>query len=254
MPPGPLEHLSVIDLTDLRASLAGRIFAELGADVIKVEPPGGDPGRLTPPFAGDVAAPDRSLPYLYRNAHKRVLTIDLENPTARQELRSLCDQADVLIENATPAERTSRDLAPDAVSSRHPRLVHVAITDMGLAGPRAEWRLEPLTAFAACGALAASGFPDRPPCWLPGYLAHDSAAGVAVTAALASLLVRARDGRGQSVEVSVQEAAITVLDPWGIRSSTTPTATPSCRACVSAMEPAQHWCFPRPTATSGCSP
>jgi crotonobetainyl-CoA:carnitine CoA-transferase CaiB-like acyl-CoA transferase len=216
MPSGPLEHLSVIDLTDLRGALAGRIFAELGADVIKVEPPGGDPGRLTPPFAGDVTAPDRSLPYLYRNAHKRILTIDLEDPAARQELCSLCDRADVLIENATPAERALRDLAPDAVSSRHPRLVHVAITDMGLAGLRVGWRLEPLTAFAACGALAASGFPDRPPCWLPGYLAHDSAAAVAVTAALACVLARARDGHGQSVEVSVQEAAITVLDPWGI--------------------------------------
>ena len=127
MPSGPLEHLSVIDLTDLRGALAGRIFAELGADVVRIEPPGGDPERLTPPFAGDVAAPDRSLPHLYRNAHKRILTIDLEDPAGRQELLSLCDRADVLIENATHAERASRDLAPDAVGRRHPRLVHVAI-------------------------------------------------------------------------------------------------------------------------------
>ena len=216
MPSGPLEHLSVLDLTDLRGALAGRILADLGADVVRIEPPDGDPGRLTPPFAGDVVAPDRSLPYLYRNAHKRIVTLDLEDPAARQEFLTRCDQADVLIENATPAARASRDLAPEAVRARHPRLVHVVITDMGLSGPRAGWRLEPLTAFAACGALAASGFADRPPCWLPGFLADDCAAAVAVSAALAAILVRTRDGRGQTIEVSVQEAAITVLDPWSI--------------------------------------
>src|SRR4029453_1466052 len=115
-----------------------------------------------------------------------------------------------------PAARASHALAPEAVRARHPRLVHVAITDMGLAGPRAGWRLEPLTAFAASGALAASGFPDRPPCWLPGFLAHDCAAAVAIPGALAAILARARDGRGQTGEVAGQEAALTALDPWGI--------------------------------------
>ncbi|HTD26397.1 MAG TPA: CoA transferase, partial [Candidatus Elarobacter sp.] len=65
--PAPLVHLRVVDLTDLRGALAGRLLADLGADVVKVEPPRGDPGRLVPPFAGGVAAPDRSLPFLYRN-------------------------------------------------------------------------------------------------------------------------------------------------------------------------------------------
>jgi crotonobetainyl-CoA:carnitine CoA-transferase CaiB-like acyl-CoA transferase len=216
MPTAPLEHLCILDLTDLRGALAGRMLADLGAHVVKIEPPGGDPGRLTPPFAGGVVAPDRSLPYLFRNTNKRSVTLDLDDTAGRRRLHALCDQADVLIENAAPAERASHDLAPEAVRARHPRLVHVVITDMGLAGPRAGWRLEPLTAFAASGALAASGFPDRPPCWLPGFLAHDCAAAVAITGALAAILARARDGRGQTVEVSVQEAALTALDPWGI--------------------------------------
>src|SRR5574337_356224 len=71
MPTPPLAHLRVIDLTDLRGALAGRFLADLGADVIKIEPPGGDPGRWQPPFVGGVRAPDRSLPFLYRNANKR---------------------------------------------------------------------------------------------------------------------------------------------------------------------------------------
>jgi crotonobetainyl-CoA:carnitine CoA-transferase CaiB-like acyl-CoA transferase len=216
MPTKPLDHLQVLDLTDLRGALAGRMLADLGADVVKVEPAGGDPGRLTPPFAGGIVAPGGSLPYLFRNANKRSVTLDLEDGTDRARLHTLCDRADILIENAPPAVRAARDLAPEAVRTRHPQLVHVAIKDMGLGGPRAGWRLEPLAAFAASGALAASGLPDRPPCWLPGYLAHDCAAAVAVTGALAAILARARDGCGQTVEVSVQEAAITVLDPWSI--------------------------------------
>ena len=74
---GALAHLRVVDLTDLRGALAGRMLADLGADVIKIEPPSGDPDRLTPPFAGGVAAPDRSLPFLFRNLGKRSAVIDL---------------------------------------------------------------------------------------------------------------------------------------------------------------------------------
>ena len=68
---GPLAHLRVVDLTDLRGALAARVLGDLGADVLKVEPAGGDPGRMRGPFAGDVVAPDRALPFLYRNANKR---------------------------------------------------------------------------------------------------------------------------------------------------------------------------------------
>jgi crotonobetainyl-CoA:carnitine CoA-transferase CaiB-like acyl-CoA transferase len=187
------------------------MLADLGADVVKLEAPRGESGRR---IGGPVA--EGSLPYLFRNANKRSLTLDLENPVERARLHTLCDRADILIENVAPAVRAALDLLPEALRARHPRLVHVAITDMGLTGPRAGWRLEALPAFAASGALAASGFADRPPCWLPGYLAHDCAAAVALTGALAAILARARDGRGQTVEVAVQEAAITGLDPWGI--------------------------------------
>jgi crotonobetainyl-CoA:carnitine CoA-transferase CaiB-like acyl-CoA transferase len=105
---------------------------------------------------------------------------------------------------------------PEEVQGRHPHLVHVAISDFGTDGPRAAWRLEALPAFAASGGLFSSGFPDRPPCWLPGHLAHDCAAVFAVAGALAALLDRARSGRGQAVAVSVQEAAINGIHPWSI--------------------------------------
>jgi crotonobetainyl-CoA:carnitine CoA-transferase CaiB-like acyl-CoA transferase len=214
--PGPLAHLTVLDLTDLRGALAGRLLADLGADVIKVEPPGGDPGRLQPPFAGDVAAADRSLPFLYRNANKRGAVIDLHDPSGAERFAKLCATADVLLENYGPKRRQVLDLAPEIVRERYPRLVHVVIADFGLSGPRARWRAEPLVAFAASGALFASGFPAYPPCWVPGYAAHDCAAAFAVVGALAALLARAGDGAGQTVEISVQEAAISGFNPWQI--------------------------------------
>src|SRR5206468_3524206 len=190
--------------------------ADLGADVVKVEPPRGDPGRFVPPFAGGVAAPDRSLPFLYRNANKRGAVLDLHEAGGWHRFCTLCERADILVENLGPEGERRHGLTPAEVQERHPQLVHVAIADFGLTGPRAGWRLEALPAFAASGALNASGFQDRPPCWLPGYAAHDCAAAFAVAGALAAVLDRARHGRGQTVEVSVQEAALNGLNPWSI--------------------------------------
>ena len=189
MPP-PLAHLRVLDLTDLRGALAGRLLADLGADVLKIEPPGGDPGRLHPPFAGEVAAPDRSLPFLYRNANKRGVVLDLHDADGAARFAALCTEADILLENYGLNRRQVLDLDPEATRSRYPHLIHIAIADFGLSGPRAHWRAEPLVAFAASGALFASGFPDRPPCWLPGFAAHDCAEAFAVIGALAALLDR----------------------------------------------------------------
>ena len=216
MPQPPLAHLRVVDLTDIRGAFAGRLLADLGADVIKLEPPGGDPARLRPPFAGNVEAADRSLPFLYRNANKRGATLDLRDASGRRRLAGLCDAADILIENLSVAERAACSLAPHTVQERHPHLIHVALADFGLDGPRAGWRAEPLVAFAASGALYQSGFLDLPPCAMPGYLAYDCGAIFGVVGALTALLDRARHGAGQLVEVSVQEAAIHGLNPWAV--------------------------------------
>ncbi len=211
MAPGPLAHLRVLDLTDLRGALAGRLLADLGAAVWKVEPSNGDPDRWRPPFVGDVVAPDRSLPFLYRHANKYGFVVD-----GPERLRTLCAEADVLLENCSPADRDRLGLDPAAVRASHPHLVHVVLADFGCSGPRAGWRLEALPAFAASGALFSSGLPDRAPCWLPGYAAHDAASAIACVGALTAVLDRARSGVGQTVEVSVQEAGLVGLTPWSV--------------------------------------
>ena len=213
---GALAHLRVLDGTDLRGALAGRLLADLGADVIKLATPDDAGDRLRPPFAEGIAAPDRSLPFLYRHANKRGVTLDPDAAAGRVRLERLLEGADVLIENLGAPHRARYGFAPEAVRARHPHLVHVVLSDLGRDGPRAGWRLEALPAFAASGALHVSGFLDHPPCWLPGYTAHDCAAAFACVGALAAVLDRVRHGHGQTVEVSVQEAAIAGLAPWSI--------------------------------------
>jgi crotonobetainyl-CoA:carnitine CoA-transferase CaiB-like acyl-CoA transferase len=205
--PSPLAHIRVIDLTDLRGALAGRILGDLGADVLMVEAP----------RAGvDRTRGDRSLPFLYRNANKRSVVLDLAERVGRERVAGLCDRADVLIENFGPEGEHRHGFTPAEISARHPHLVHVAMADFGLDGPRASWRAEPIVALAGSGALYPAGFPELPPCSLPGHLAHDCGSVYAIAGALTALLERAKSGRGQTVEVSVQEAALAGLNPWSI--------------------------------------
>lgn len=181
--------------------MCARILADLGADVIRV-----------------LTEPDResTTSSLYRNANKRGARLDLFDGKGSAELQSFLAGADVLVENFENGARSSAGLEPEEVRRRHPHLIHVAIADFGLSGPRSGWHLEPLPALAASGTLHASGFPDRPPCWLPGHLAHDCASVYGAIGAVAAVMDRTRTGRGQLVEVSVQEAALAGTVPWSV--------------------------------------
>lgn len=198
----PLQNLRVVDLTDLRGALAARLLADLGAEVVRVE-------------RGAVPA-SQPAAHLFRNANKRCVALSLDVPADRDRLEALCGEADILLENLDGASRVRLGLAPEETRARHPRLAQVSIADFGLDGPHAAWRLEPLPAFAASGALFASGLAELPPCWLPGRVAHDCASVFAALAALVAALDLERQGGAQHVEVSVQEAAMSGLNPWAI--------------------------------------
>lgn len=200
----PLSWMRVLDLTDLRGALCGRVLADLGADVVKVLPPDHE-------LVGEAV-----LAHAYRNANKSGVTLDTHDPDDRQRLDELLDGADVVVENLDHDERVALALDAESLERDHPHLVSVALTDLGLDGPRAGWRLEPLPALASSGALHASGFPDLPPCSAPGYLAHDCASVYGAIGAVAGVLDRRRHGRGQQVEVSVQEAALAGTNVWSL--------------------------------------
>ena len=201
---GPIANLRVVELTDLRGALCGRLLADLGADVVKM---------LRPAQTRDEY---ESTAYRYRNANKRGVVIDLHAPGGRDRFDELLGVVDVLVENMGPERQEAHGITPAEVAVRHPHLVHVALTDFGLSGPRRTWRLEPLTALAASGTMWATGFPDRAPCWLPGYLAHDCASIYGAIGALAAVLDRDRTGRGQLVDISTQEAALAGTTPWSV--------------------------------------
>jgi crotonobetainyl-CoA:carnitine CoA-transferase CaiB-like acyl-CoA transferase len=200
----PLSWLRVLDLTDLRGAMSARILADLGADVLRIERPGASREAV------------EATAYRYRNANKRGVVIDLGTSVGRERLGALLTDADVLVENLGAEERAELHLTPETVGAKYPALVHVALTDIGLHGPRASWRLEPLPALAASGALHASGFKELPPCNAPGYLAHDCASVYGALGAVAAVLDRARHGHGQLVEISTQEAALAATVPWSI--------------------------------------
>jgi len=198
---GPLHGVRVVDLGDLRAALCGRLLADLGADVVWVHP------RSAP-----IDTPDA----IHRHAGKRHVALDIGEPADTAELSTWLAAADVVVENLPNRLRREVGLEPEERAQRFPRLVHVALADLGLDGPLAGWHLEALPAMAASGALFASGFPELPPCWMPGHVAHDAASAYGAIGAVAALMAARQTGRGQGVEVSVQEAALASTTPWAI--------------------------------------
>jgi len=205
---GTLHGLRVLDLTGEPGFLAGMLLGELGADVVKVEPPRGDPARRRPPFWGGTDDPERSILWLALNGSKRGITLDLESAQGRDLLLRLAERADVVLESAAPGALAARGLGWDVLHVRNPRLVLCSLTPFGQTGPHAAWRGSDLTVIALSGNLHCTGDPDRSPvrCSLPVSYYHGSieaAAGVAF-----ALLARERSGEGQHVDVALQEAMV----------------------------------------------
>ncbi len=203
-----LSSYCVLDLTDERGQLAGMILAQLGADVIAVEPPGGTGSRRIGPFHHDAADdPERSLVHWAWNRGKRSVVLDLGDAADRARLGDLAAGADVLLESFGPGHMAGLGLGPDVLAALNPALVQVSISAFGASGPKAAWAASDLTVAAASGHMALTGDPERAPlrislppqAWL-------QAAAEAAGAALLALTERRRSGLGQHVDVPAQLA------------------------------------------------
>lgn len=186
-----LGTLRVLDLTDGYGAFASRLFAELGAEVVRVEPPGGGEGRERPPLAAD----GTSLHHLFRNAGKSVVVLDSDGPRDVEQLTSLLAGADVVFtSDGTPMSWGS----PQSMVDAHPHLVCVSITPFGLDGPCADWQATELVGQAMGGLVYRSGVPELPPVSAPGSMCEDVGA---VTAAMAALLAlrQVEEGLGGQV-------------------------------------------------------
>ena len=196
-----LSPYRVLDLTDLDGGLCGQVLADLGAEVIQVEPPAGAAARTVAPHT---VSDDPSLSSLFWRGYargKRSVVLDFENDGATFE--QLVRKADVLIESSG-LHKSNFDYR--TLSAINPALIYVSITPYGLDGPKADWAASDLTLMASAGPLAMTGDEDRPPVRVSVPQAWHHAASEAMTGTLVALQERAISGLGQHVVVSAQQA------------------------------------------------
>ncbi len=201
-----LSSYRVLDLTTERGLLCGQLLGDMGADVIKVEPPGGCSARSIGPFFGDRPHPDRSLYWWAYNRNKRSVTLDLERVRGREIFRKLVAKADFLIESDSPRAMAARGLGFPELSKINPRLIYASITPFGQDGPKAKYADSDLIIMAASGPLILAGDADRPPVRLSVPQAYLHACADAAVAMLAANHERARSGLGQHIDVAAQQS------------------------------------------------
>ena len=204
-----LDGVRILDLTSEMGWYCGKLLADLGADVIKVEPVGGDPARGRAPFWQGQPGRETSLRFWYFNANKRSATVDLGQFDGRWLLGELVKTVDVVIESWTAAERSElaeHGVDLDGYMESQPALVWVSITGFGLDGPKAGWEVTDIVAQAAAGIATLAGYPDGSPMRIAGNQAYIVAGISAAQGALLALLQAEASGVGQRVETSMQEA------------------------------------------------
>ena len=204
-----LDGVRILDLTSEMGWYCGKLLADLGADVIKVEPVGGDPARGRAPFWQGTPGRETSFRFWYFNANKRSVTVDLGQFDGRWLFGRLVETADIVIESWTAAERrelAERGLDPDSYMESRPELVWVSITGFGLDGPKAGWEVTDLISQAAAGIATLAGYPDGSPMRIAGNQSYIVAGISAAQGALLALLQTEATGIGQRVETSIQEA------------------------------------------------
>ena len=202
--PRLLDGYRALDLTDRKGQLCGRFLADLGVDVLKIEPPGGDPVRSVPPFAGDT-----SLAFAHLNANKRTLELDLQVPGHRDRLKALAAEADILIESYAPGRLSGLGLDYRSLGENNPGLIMASVTGFGQTGPHSGFAYNDLVVFAMCGLMSIAGDPERPPCAPPETQAYYFGSLVTALGIVAALYRRERTGAGDWIEVSMQEALAT---------------------------------------------
>ncbi len=214
---GTLEGIRVIELADAHGEWCGKLLADMGADVIKVEPPGGSQTRRIGPFVGDEPDIEESLHFWHYNTSKRGVTLDVERAEDRDALLQLLDAADVFIETLAPGRADALAIGYGVVSKRNPRIVHVAITPFGQSGPYVDagYRTTDLVTMALGGPMQSCGYDgddeDLPPVRPGANHSYHTASHYACMATLIALYERETSGLGQYIDVSAQAAlAVTV--------------------------------------------
>ena len=210
--PGALSGIRVIDLSTPLAEATGRVLADLGAEVIKIEPPGGCAARLLEPFEsgreGDV---EGSLFWRAYGLGKKSVVLDLDESSDRETLIELTRGADIFVESSTPGEMASQGLDYESLRKINPSLLYVSVSPFGQTGPAARQPANDLTLSAAGGLMNLQGDKDRPPVPVGYPEASHHGAVQAAADVVSALYARNRDGRGQHLDVSCHSAMLWTL-------------------------------------------
>jgi len=206
-----LEPYRVLDLTEGGYLIGGKTFGDLGADVIKIEPPGGSPTRNIGPFYGDAPDPQKSLFWFAYNANKRSLTLDIETADGQEVFRKLVKTADFILESFEPGYMEGLGLSYKALAEINPRIIVTSVTPFGSSGPYAHYKASDLTTWAMGGFLGTTGTADRPPVWVGFPQASLHAGNYAAVASMIAHWHREMTGEGQHIDVSTQQCALLPL-------------------------------------------
>lgn len=205
---GALDGLTVIEIAGRFGNYSGKMFRDLGAAVILVEPLGGAPDRRTPPLARNGAG----LRFAYDNAGKRSIALDLSEESDRDVFRALAASADLLLESEKPGRLAALGLSFPELAALRPSLVMTSISAFGQTGPCADWEADDLIAFAMSGMMSLAGYPDSAPLVACGRQAEVSAHAFAATASLAAVFAAEATGIGEHIDVSMQECMVMGLE------------------------------------------
>jgi len=194
-----------LDLTDEKGFMCGKMLADLGADVIKIEPPSGDPGRRTGPFYHDIPDPEKSLYWFAYNAGKRSITLNIRTADGKEVFKRLVETADFVIESFAPGYLDGLGLGYSSLSEINPRIILTSITPFGQSGPYRDYKTSDLVAMSLGGYVYLTGEPDRPPVRIGSPQAYIHAGMSAASGTLIAHYHRQATGEGQWVDLSMQE-------------------------------------------------
>jgi crotonobetainyl-CoA:carnitine CoA-transferase CaiB-like acyl-CoA transferase len=204
-----LQGLRILELSNERLAFAGKLLADMGADVVLIEPPGGDPARSYAPFLDDQPGPDRSLWWWHHHTSKRGVVLDLDTAEDRARFRRLVAGADILLESEPGARLADLGLDYADLRAIRPDLIHVSMTPFGRGSANARTPVTDLTVLAGGGPVWSCGYEDHtlPPVRGGGNQGYQTGCHYAVLSALTALMHRMATGEGQFIDVSMHHAA-----------------------------------------------
>ena len=211
-----LKGRRVLELADEKGVYCGKLLADMGADVIKIERPGGDATRRIPPFWQDEAHPEKSLFFMYMNTSKRGVTLDITKPEGRDIFKQLAQTADIILETFPPGYLDALGLGYETLKGSNRRLVLTSITGFGQTGPYKDFKAADIVAAALGGAMYVTGEAEDPPVNLAGSQSYVMASTVAAASSMIALYRSSLSGEGQHVDISAEETTASVTHICGV--------------------------------------